>query len=319
MSPIRAWSSISAWSSIGSSPSASCRGCHDRRVRSTVGPAPVGGGARGSLGVSSAPRGILLHPFLDLTRPLALAHRGAHGPHGPPENSLAAFAAAVELGFEAIETDLHATADGVLVAIHDPTLDRVAGRDGVIADMTWDEIRQVPLAGGHRVPRVEEILDLDPRLRVNLDVKADSAVSPLVDLLRSDGLLERICVGSFSGARLSTLRRAIGPELCTSAGPSEVLRWLLAAWSPSSLMSAALVPVAPACLQVPPRRSGLPVVTRRLVEATDVAGVPVHVWTIDDPDEMHRLLDLGVQGIVTDAPRTLREVLRERGQWPAGA
>ena len=134
-------------------------------------------------------------------------------------------------------------------------------------------------------------------------------VEALARILRETGVLDRVCLGAFSDRRLARLRDLLGPELCTSAGPRSIAAFRVASLG---------VPMRQPpwhCLQVPVRANGVTLVERRFLEAAHEKGLQVHVWTIDEADEMHRLLDLGVDGIMTDRPRLLREVLRERGRW----
>ncbi len=248
--------------------------------------------------------------FLDHDGPLAFAHRGAHRPEGPGENTMAAFAAAVELGYSYLETDVHLTADGVVVAFHDEHLDRVTDMTGEICELTWDEVQRAKVGiGGDPVPRLDEILTTWPGVKVNIDPKHDRVVDALAGVLESHGAVERVCCGSFSDKRLARLRSLLGPDLCTSLGPR----------STSKLAAAALgAPVrslpAP-CAQVPPEIKGRRLVTPRFVEAAHRLGVQVHVWTIDDPAEMAALLDMGVDGLMTDDAAALKQLLVDRGQW----
>lgn len=253
-----------------------------------------------------------VHPFLDHPGPIAFAHRGGAG--DAPENTLAAFAAAVRLGYRYLETDVHATADGILVAFHDERLDRVTDRRGLVAELPWAEVARARVAGREPIPRLEELLEAWPQVRVNLDPKHDAAVEPLVVVLRRPGVLERVCVGSFSGPRLARLRAALGPGLCTSLGPRGVAGLRLDSWGAPG--AGALVRGEGAdCVQVPVRRGIVPLVDRRFILAAHRRGLPVHVWTVNEPAEMVRLLDLGVDGLMTDRPALLREVLMARGQW----
>jgi glycerophosphoryl diester phosphodiesterase len=257
----------------------------------------------------------MVHPFLDDDRPLAFAHRGGDI-GGGRENTLAAFQDAVDLGYRYLETDLHATADGVLVAFHDATLDRVTDRRGPIAQLSYAEVARARIAGSDPIPRFEELLASFPDVRWNLDVKADAAVGPLLARLRGDDdLLARTCVGSFSDERLGHIRVVLGERVCTSAGPAEV-RKLRAASVVGPLAGG--VRLAANALQVPLRARGLPVVDRAFLAAARRRGLPVHVWTINEPRTMERLLDLGVQGLITDATRALRDVLHRRGHWREG-
>jgi glycerophosphoryl diester phosphodiesterase len=211
-----------------------------------------------------------------------------------------------------VETDVHATADGVLVAFHDRTLDRVTDASGQVAALPWSQVRRARIAGREPIPRFAELLSTWPELRIVVDPKADAAVDPLLAELRRHDAVDRVCVGSFSDARLARVRAALGPALCTSAGPAEVRRLRLASWG---LAPRRLAQPRPDCVQIPPRHGIVPLVDRRMVDLAHALHLPVHVWTIDDAAHMHRLLDLGVDGIVTDDPATLRDVLVARGSW----
>ncbi|MFA9431338.1 glycerophosphodiester phosphodiesterase [Egicoccus sp. AB-alg2] len=253
------------------------------------------------------------HPFLDDDGPVAVAHRG--GDHVGAENSLAAFADAVALGYRYLETDVHASRDGVLVVHHDPTLDRVTDTAGVIAGLSWGEVSRARISSREPVPRFDELVASFPDVRVIVDVKDDPAVEPLIARLRGDDdLLARLCVGSFSDARLTRIRAALGERVCTSAGPAEVRRLRLASLS---RRRGRRVRLRADVLQVPVRFGRVPVVDRRFVSTAHWAGLPVQVWTVNEQAEMHRLLDLGVDGLISDRTRLLRDVLRTRGAWPA--
>lgn len=220
-----------------------------------------------------------------------------------------AFEGAVALGYRYVETDVHVTADGVLVAFHDDHLDRVTDRIGRIADLPWSEVRQARVDGREPIALLEDLLGSFPDLRINIDPKHDRAVPVLVDVLRRTAAVERVCVGAFSDRRLGRLRAALGPRLCTSLGPRGVARLRAAA---SGLPSGRL---RASCAQVPVRAGRVTIVDERFVATAHRQGLQVHVWTIDDDAEMHRLLELGVDGIMTDRPAVLRRVLEARGAW----
>lgn len=250
------------------------------------------------------------HPYLDWPGPIPFAHRG--GTSSAPENTLPAFERAVELGFAHLETDVHLSADGVLMAFHDHDLRRTCGIDASIAELSSQELADVLVDGREPIPTMTDLLDRFPEARFNIDCKSDAAAGPLVQLVRDRDLLDRVCIGAFSHSRLIKIRALLGPGLITCMSPPEVARLRLAGRVTGS---------APRVAQVPVRagESGagrrVTVVTERFVRAAHRRGVDVHVWTIDDPAEMHRLLDLGVDGIMTDRPEVLRDVLIERNQW----
>ncbi|MGW1028340.1 glycerophosphodiester phosphodiesterase [Streptomyces sp. NPDC002577] len=248
------------------------------------------------------------HPYLDHPGPIAFAHRG--GAAGGLENTMAAFRHAVELGYRYIETDVHATSDGRLVAFHDATLDRVTDAGGRIADLPWSDVRHARVAGSEPVPLFDELLEAFPDVRWNVDIKAEPALLPLMDLIERTGVWDRICVGSFSEARVARAQRLGGPRLATSYGTRGVLGLRL-----RSIGIPAAVRRSAVCAQVPEAQSGVRVVDHRFIREAHARGLQVHVWTVNEAERMHRLLDLGVDGIMTDHIETLRDVMKDRGIW----
>ena len=247
-------------------------------------------------------------PFLDWPGPIPFAHRG--GASEAPENTMPAFEHAVSLGYRYLETDVHATADGELIAFHDDRLDRVTDAVGVVAELPWSMVRAARVDGREPIPRFEDLLGAWPDVRINVDPKTDAAVGPLAEVLLRTNAVDRVCVGAFSDRRIATVKALVGPALCTSMGPREVAQLLAA----SRRLPGARRLRSP-CAQVPTHQGRVPLVTARLVEAAHRLGVQVHVWTIDDREEMARLLDLGVDGIMTDRPQVLKDLLVERGEW----
>jgi len=252
--------------------------------------------------------------YFDAPTPIGLAHRGgakvAANLH--LENTMAAFRHAVDLGYRYLETDVHATRDGRVVAFHDHVLDRVTDQQGRIADLPWAAVRDARVGGSEAIPLLSDLLEELPDARLNIDVKAAGAIEPLAAVVRAHDAVDRVCIGSFSRTRLRAVRSLLGPAVATAAGPSEVgvLRFaprLVADW----LRSPAAVLQVPTGHVVGGRR--LDLVTPALVDRVHAMGKHVHVWTIDDAAEMHRLLDLGVDGIVSDRIDTLADVLAERG------
>lgn len=251
------------------------------------------------------------YPYLDSPQPLAFAHRGgaAHG----IENTLDTFSRAISLGFRYLETDVHATADGVAVVFHDTTLHRLTGHPAAVADLTWKDLSTLRVAGAAVIPRLDDVLTAWPDIRFNIDVKANQAIHPTVDVINTTGSHDRVLIASFSGRRLTTLRRLLGPRVPTALTPGEVARLRLVSLLGRTTLG---YPPGAAAAQVPPHRYGIPVIDRRFIDYAHRFGIPVHVWTINDPTHMHQLLDLGVDGIMTDRPEVLRDVYTARGIWP---
>lgn len=250
-------------------------------------------------------------PFLEHDGPIGFAHRG--GAAAGLENSMAAFARAVELGYRYLETDVHATSDGVALAFHDRSLDRVTDRRGRVAALPWSTVRQARIGGVEPIPRLEDLIAAWPDIRFNLDIKQGTAAGPLVAALQRTGAADRVCVASFSLRRLAAVRRRLGPLLCTALTTVGVTRLRAAAVHP---LTYPLAPRGVPCAQVPARVGPVRVLTPGLVRLAHTRGQRVHVWTVDDAARMHGLLDLGVDGIMADDIVTLRDVLQARGHWP---
>jgi len=253
------------------------------------------------------------HPYLDWPGPIPFAHRG--GTSEAPENTLPAFEHAVSLGFCYLETDVHLSADGVLMAFHDPDLTRTCDVEGTIAEMTAGELAEVLVDGRAPIPLMSELLERFPDVRFNIDCKSDAAAGPLAALIRRHEALHRVCIGAFSHARLTKLRTLLGPDLLSCASPQEVATLRFAGRIGGHARRVAQVPPR---YGAPTGPKGITIVNERFVRNAHRRGLPIHVWTIDDPSEMHRLLDLGVDGIMTDRPEVLRDVLIERNEWHAG-
>lgn len=256
--------------------------------------------------------------------PIAFAHRG--GAALWPENTLEAFGGALDLGYRYIETDIHMTRDGEIVVLHDPIVDRTTDGHGDVRDMTLAEVKRLdagyrfnrdgdhPFRGrGIDVPTLDEALDLHPELRFNLEIKQRSPdlARPLWDFIERRGVHDRVLVASAKDDVGDAFRRLAGRRVRTSPGVRGGLRFWLGVRS--GLWRADSYPYD--ALQAPRTRGRLTVVDRRFVRAAHAHGIQVHVWTIDDPTEMRELLALGVDGIMTDRPDVLKEVLGTRGRF----
>ncbi|WP_122260773.1 glycerophosphodiester phosphodiesterase [Ornithinimicrobium cerasi] len=254
--------------------------------------------------------------YLDHPGPVPMAHRG-FSLEGL-ENTMVAFEGAVELGYRYVETDVHATRDGVVVAFHDHSLDRLTDRVGRIPDLSWREVSRARIgARPQPVPQLEELLGAWPDLRVNIDIKSPGAILPLARVIERTRAHDRVCIASFSDQRRREGLMRLTRPVVTSAGQTTAARFRAAAALPPLVRTPVVARVLAGVdgLQVPVRRSGVEVVTPTTVEAAQEVGAFVHVWTVNEVPEMVRLLDLGVDGIVTDRADLLKEVLQARGEW----
>ena len=251
------------------------------------------------------------HPYFDNGgRPVALAHRG-FSLEGL-ENSMKAFQAAVDLGYRYLETDAHGTSDGVAVALHDSTLDRTTDATGEVADLPWSRVKTARIGGVEAVPRLEDILGTWPDVKVNIDVKGESGIGPIASAIERTQAHDRVCLGSFSADRRRATLKLLSRPVATPAAQREAIAWWIGVWA-GAKASASLGDVD--ALQIPWRNGPVPFIGRKHVDAAHAAGREVHVWTVNRRDHMEHLLDLGVDGLVSDRADILKDVLIARGQW----
>lgn len=251
------------------------------------------------------------HGYFDTAGTVAaLAHRGFS--RDGLENSMAAFGAAVDLGYRYVETDAHGTKDGKAVALHDSSLDRTTDGHGDVADLNWSEVKSARIGGVEPVPLLEDLLGTWPTLRVNIDVKAQSGIAPIADAIERTGAHDRVCIASFSTARREATVALLSKPVATSAGTREAAAFFAGGFLRAT-MDAPLVAVD--AVQVPVKIGILPILTSRHVSAAHAAGKQVYVWTINDRAEMERLIAMGVDGIVSDRADVLKEVLLSIGRW----
>ena len=243
--------------------------------------------------------------YLDVHFPIPFAHRG--GALDAPENSIEAFQSAIDIGYRYLETDVHLTSDGHVIAFHDDVLDRVTDISGKISETPYSLIKDALIEGKAHIPLMSDLLLAFPEARFNIDPKDDQVVQPLADLIKKTASTDRICVGSFSDKRTAAVSKLVGTNLCTGVGPSGVAKLRLGNFGTGSVRGQ--------CVQVPTSAKGLPLITDVFIERVHSLGKVVHAWTINDPSEMHRLLDMGVDGIMTDKPQILKDVLLERNEW----
>lgn len=240
---------------------------------------------------------------------IPLAHRG--GSFLPAnlgiENTLRAFENAVALGYDYLETDVHVTRDGHLIAFHDENLARVTDFDGTPNELLLEEAKELLVGEREEIPTLDELLERFPEVKFNIDIKTPGATEPLSETIDRHGAQHRVLVGSFSSSRIHHFRK-LQPTVPTAASPKAVM-----------MLAAGLITTQGDVYQVPLRyESGLvkvDLVTPRSIELVHRAGKKIHVWTVDDDSTMHRLIDWGVDGIITDRPELLKAVLRMRGMW----
>jgi glycerophosphoryl diester phosphodiesterase len=261
-----------------------------------------------------------MHPYLDRGAPIGFAHRG--GAREAPENTLLAFETALALGYSYLETDAQLTRDGVVVALHDDRIERVSDRAGTIDELEIAAVERAD-AGYHfssdaglthpfrdrglKIPRFAELLERWPQARLNIDAKSDRVVEPLLELIERFDAWDRVCFGAVSGRRRERIRELARGRACLSMTPTALA--LARATSPSG----AIFALGSDCIQARMERGPVPFFTARLIRAAHRAGLQVHAWTIDEEPLMHKLLDAGVDGIMTDRPRALRTVFAQRG------
>ena len=273
-----------------------------------------------------------IHPFFQGYKFFGFVHRG--GDEEKTENTLEAFQYSSDLGFVFMETDVQSTSDGRVVIFHDADLKRIAGIDKKIKDLTFDEVTNIDLINGGKIPSLEETLYSFPNLRFNIDIKTNSAVEESIKIIKSQEALTRVCLASFSNKRIRRIRKLAGSQSCTSMSQLEVVNAIFhvlaenlgsginlrrkmrgdEAYFKSKWMRTT-IPFngIPDCAQVPVGQWGIPIVTQSFIRIMNLLGKFVHVWTIDEPEEMNRLIDLGVDGLMTDKPSILKSTLIDRG------
>lgn len=252
--------------------------------------------------------------------PVPIAHRGSRLLW--PENTDVSFQGAYDLGFRHFETDLHLTADGALVCFHDDTVDRTTDGTGPVDGLTLAELQQLDAGYRHRtvegfsfrgagvkVPTLEWLLTTFPDTSLVLDMKTDGLAGPLAALVDDLNAYERLIVGSFSDERLTEFREITDGRVPVSSGSALSRLWVLASRVGRGVAGDA------SALQLPTHMRGVRVIDEKLVDAAHDAGLQVHVWTVNERSEMSRLLDMRVDGLVTDRPDILKELLTERGEW----
>ena len=238
---------------------------------------------------------------------IAFAHRG--GNDFGPENSLKSFLGAYEIGYKYLETDVHLSKDGHLVAFHDESLDRVTNKTGLIKDLKLSDIKKAKIDNSDEIPTLIELLDNIPNCFFNIDCKSDDTVIPLIEVIKKFSLFDRVCIGSFSQKRINFIRDSLGSKVKTSMGPSEIL--LAKVLSNLPIKKAFESTYA----SLPIRRYGIELLNKKNINFLQKNNQKVIAWTINDESEMRLLIERGVDGIMTDKILLLKKILIEQNKW----
>ncbi len=241
-----------------------------------------------------------IHPYLNQPGISISAHRG--GSIEAPENTLESFKYAIDLGSAYIETDVQLSADGIPFIFHDDGLSRLLGKDITFNSLHSNEINQLRLFESYQIPTLEEALKKFPGAYFQIDVKTDEVALPTMQVIQDLGAFNRVCIASFSSKRLKLVIKNF-PETCLSMGPMEILKLLLSSFGLYNKK------VQGDCLQIPIYHYGIKLVTKRFVKFVQSLGLKIHVWTINDENTMQKLINIGVDGIITDRPKLLKDVL----------
>tara|TARA_Y100001935_G_C17270614_1_gene491719 strand:+ start:397 stop:1143 length:747 start_codon:yes stop_codon:yes gene_type:complete len=246
-----------------------------------------------------------MHPFFEDYSFFGFVHRG--GDEVETENTIEAFKYSSDLGFVFIETDVQATKDGHVVIFHDASLKRMAGVNKSINELTLKEINEINLLGGGKIPLLSEALETFPDLRFNIDIKTEDALEETIQIIKKMNFLDKTCLASFSSSRLKRIKNLAGPEACISSGQMDIFKMMCQS------IGIELQATMSQCAQIPVKQWGVPVLTKRFIETAKKQNKFVHVWTIDDIDQMFELIEFGVDGLMTDKPSVLKEAMLKKG------
>ena len=246
-----------------------------------------------------------MHPFFQDYSFFGFVHRG--GDEVETENTIEAFKYSSDLGFVFIETDVQATKDGHVVIFHDATLKKMAGVNKSIKELTLKEINEIDLLEGGKIPLLSEALETFPDLRFNIDIKTEDALEETIQIIKKMNFLNKTCLASFSSSRLKRIKHLAGPEACISSGQMDIFKMMCQS------VGIRLKPTKSQCAQIPLKQWGVPVLTKKFIEIAKMQNKFVHVWTIDDKNQMFELIEFGVDGLMTDKPSVLKEAMVEKG------
>ena len=241
--------------------------------------------------------------YLNYSGVAVLAHRG--GSFESFENTIESFYYSQSLGCKFIETDVQVSSDGIPYIFHDETLTRLLGKNDVFSNLDSSEIEDLRIFESHKIPRLDETLQTFPDMCFQIDVKTDEVAMPALEVIHKCRAEDRVCIASFNSSRLSKVNNKY-PEICLSMGPNEVGKMLLSSFGlyKKTIMGD--------CLQVPMYYYGIKVVTKRFIDFIHSKGLKICVWTINDEKTFRKLIEMKVDGIITDKPKFLYEVLNSK-------
>ena len=230
-----------------------------------------------------------------------MAHRG--GSLEAPENTIESFNYSLEIGSDIIETDIQLSSDGIPYIFHDDDLKRISGLEKNFNELLSSEIDELNIFGDYKIPTLEETLKQFPNTKFQIDFKTDEVVDPAIEIINKfPHIKKNLCVASFSSHRLQNIKSKLS-DVTYSMGPYEVLKLLLKSFGIYR------GEISGDCLQIPIYRYGIKIVTRRFVDFCKRENIKISVWTINSIEEMNYLIDLKVDGIITDKPKALIDLL----------
>lgn len=246
--------------------------------------------------------------YLDNYKFIPFSHRG--GAIENDENTIEAFDSSISLGYEYIETDVQHTKDNKLVIFHDDDLKRICNLNIKIAEINFDELNKIKLFDKHCIPLLSEVLNNWPNINFNIDPKSENSAYLLLEELKNEKNLDRFCVGSFKSSNLNLIREGLNNSVCSSMSQQEVIELFI------NRLIYPFNSVDAPCLQIPMYFYGVRIVTQDLVDYIHSLGKKIHVWTVNEENEIYSLIDYNVDGIMTDRPAKLKEILIKKSLWP---
>ena len=246
--------------------------------------------------------------FIRSTKIVPIAHRGAS--LLASENSFESFRKAFDLGYRVIETDIHSSKDGTAYIFHDITLERLTGENLKISDLKDVDIDSLKINNSSIIPRLSNVFEEFPEGLFNLDAKTWKSTMPIVETIKNMGCRSRVCIGSFNDRRINAIIKELGLETCHSMGTSNVIKFYLGAQLGIEQQFTSQ------CIQLPIKMFGISLTTRKVLSYARKLGIKIHFWTINNPVIMQQLLELNVDGIMTDDCVLLKEIMKEQNKWP---